>query len=178
LLVFCGCIWLVEAMCGGFDKCYFGILFDVMLTLYVIQLLFLCCLFIICCASVCLVCCRIVQIFIQISNEQPDGFMGMLHAGATKDSIQKFTQLKKFTSDLMEESNAICPICLEDYVQDDEIRYLPCSELHHFHKSCIDQWLEQRKSCPLCKVNIDFSNPEINKEEEIVIEEDNEETSI
>ena len=36
-----------------------------------------------------------------------------------------------------------------------QVRYLPCTDLHHFHVDCVDQWLEKRKCCPLCKKNID-----------------------
>lgn len=48
-----------------------------------------------------------------------------------------------------------CAICLEDYKEGEELRFLPCTELHHFHVDCVDQWLERKKCCPLCKVNID-----------------------
>lgn len=49
-----------------------------------------------------------------------------------------------------EEEGSTCNICLEDVQIGDEIRKLPnCS--HTFHKQCIDQWLSQVASCPVCK---------------------------
>ena len=48
-----------------------------------------------------------------------------------------------------------CAICLEDYKEGDTIRFLPCTDLHHFHSDCVDEWLTHKKCCPLCKVNID-----------------------
>ena len=42
-----------------------------------------------------------------------------------------------------------CPICLEAYQLQDKVRCLPC--FHEFHVQCIDPWLAQKASCPVCK---------------------------
>ncbi|GBO14073.1 hypothetical protein AVEN_15306-1 [Araneus ventricosus] len=43
----------------------------------------------------------------------------------------------------------VCPICLGASVRQDQIKRLRCS--HVFHQSCIDMWLNNRRSCPLCR---------------------------
>eukprot|EP00921_Rhytidocystis_pertsovi_P001040 GHVQ01001781.1.p1 GENE.GHVQ01001781.1~~GHVQ01001781.1.p1 ORF type:complete len:831 (-),score=117.58 GHVQ01001781.1:2146-4638(-) len=41
-----------------------------------------------------------------------------------------------------------CSICLGDFVQDDNVRFLNCQ--HSFHQKCIDKWLVRSAACPLC----------------------------
>ena len=43
-----------------------------------------------------------------------------------------------------------CAICMEDYLEGNEIRVLPC--LHAFHCKCIDPWLTNyHHACLLCQ---------------------------
>ena len=49
--------------------------------------------------------------------------------------------------------DASCVICLGDYEEGEEVRFLPCK--HHFHKECVDVWLRLDKACCLCKQDID-----------------------
>ncbi|XP_021736798.1 E3 ubiquitin-protein ligase At1g63170-like isoform X1 [Chenopodium quinoa] len=48
--------------------------------------------------------------------------------------------------------DALCCICLAAYVDNDELRELPCT--HLFHTECVDKWLKINASCPLCKLEI------------------------
>ena len=131
-------------------------LFDIILTLIVIQLLFVAMLCLLFCGSTCLLCIRIVQILVRLSRQQDEGLFGLVQpVGATDDLIHTCTTKKEFKEDLLEKNNAMCAICLEDYNEGDEVRFLPCTDLHHFHVECVDQWLKKKKCCPLCKVNID-----------------------
>lgn len=54
-------------------------------------------------------------------------------------------------SDSLEDAS--CVICLGDYEEEEEVRFLPCK--HHFHKECVDVWLRLDKACCLCKQDID-----------------------
>ncbi|KAG8448157.1 hypothetical protein GDO86_015304 [Hymenochirus boettgeri] len=45
-----------------------------------------------------------------------------------------------------------CAVCIEPYKQNDVVRILTCN--HFFHKNCIDPWLLERRTCPMCKCDI------------------------
>lgn len=47
------------------------------------------------------------------------------------------------------EDDLTCSVCLEQVSAGELIRSLPC--LHQFHTSCIDPWLRQQGTCPVCK---------------------------
>ncbi|KAG7600263.1 Zinc finger RING-type [Arabidopsis suecica] len=48
-----------------------------------------------------------------------------------------------------------CPICLEEYEDDHQIRRLKkCG--HVFHLLCIDSWLTRERSCPSCRRSVDL----------------------
>ncbi|GFT34128.1 protein goliath [Nephila pilipes] len=45
-----------------------------------------------------------------------------------------------------------CAICIEPFQHGELVRSLPCK--HSFHKICIDPWLLEQRSCPMCKLDI------------------------
>jgi len=49
-----------------------------------------------------------------------------------------------------------CPLCMDIFAQDQEVRKMPCS--HFFHTDCIERWFlagqQQSFSCPLCRMDI------------------------
>ena len=42
-----------------------------------------------------------------------------------------------------------CTICMTEYTEGDRIQELPCS--HEFHYHCIDRWLWENTTCPICR---------------------------
>uniref|UniRef100_A0A8D0HDQ2 Ring finger protein 128 n=1 Tax=Sphenodon punctatus TaxID=8508 RepID=A0A8D0HDQ2_SPHPU len=45
-----------------------------------------------------------------------------------------------------------CAVCIEVYKPNDVVRILTCN--HLFHKTCIDPWLLEHRTCPMCKCDI------------------------
>jgi hypothetical protein len=46
-------------------------------------------------------------------------------------------------------SRDTCSVCIDKFVPDDTCRELVCH--HLFHKDCIDHWLDDNISCPVCR---------------------------
>ncbi|XP_076129828.1 E3 ubiquitin-protein ligase RNF43 [Alosa pseudoharengus] len=49
-------------------------------------------------------------------------------------------------------SSPVCAICLEEFLDGQDLRIISCA--HEFHKECVDPWLLQHRTCPLCMHNI------------------------
>tara|TARA_A100001015_G_C15031922_1_gene733808 strand:- start:852 stop:1730 length:879 start_codon:yes stop_codon:yes gene_type:complete len=66
----------------------------------------------------------------------------------TKRQVRKLKKIKFKNKDL--EKYQVCAICLDEYIEDDELRLLPCN--HEFHAKCIDEWLlKNNVKCPKCR---------------------------
>lgn len=70
--------------------------------------------------------------------------------------IHCFHYLYFMTFILMELENIIngrCTVCLVEYQAEDTLRILPyCG--HFFHVTCIDIWLQQHYTCPVCRISL------------------------
>jgi hypothetical protein len=71
------------------------------------------------------------------------------------NSPQSTEQIPKNILTLSSEEGK-CIICLGDYEVDEQLKVLPCH--HHFHKSCIDEWLHIQKTCPLCVQEVQYTD--------------------
>ena len=62
-----------------------------------------------------------------------------------QETLYKFVNTKK--GNYLE-----CVICLQDMEEGQELIMLPCS--HIYHEKCILSWVERKRKCPLCDINI------------------------
>lgn len=46
-----------------------------------------------------------------------------------------------------------CTVCLSEYQEKDVLRILPYCR-HAFHVTCIDIWLKQHSTCPVCRISL------------------------
>ncbi|XP_022222940.2 protein goliath [Drosophila obscura] len=70
----------------------------------------------------------------------------------TKKAIMKIPTKTGKMSDEKDLDSDCCAICIETYKPTDTIRILPCK--HEFHKNCIDPWLIEHRTCPMCKLDV------------------------
>ena len=69
--------------------------------------------------------------------------------GVDSDYIDLFPKWR-FQAGASAESSGDCIVCLLEYEDGDEMRrLLPCN--HRFHKACIDPWLADHETCPVCR---------------------------
>ncbi|GLJ34211.1 hypothetical protein SUGI_0687570 [Cryptomeria japonica] len=47
-----------------------------------------------------------------------------------------------------------CVICMTEFTVREDACRLSCHKTHIFHHDCLRQWLEWKKSCPLCKAPV------------------------
>ncbi|KAL5749924.1 hypothetical protein ACOSP7_024527 [Xanthoceras sorbifolium] len=68
-------------------------------------------------------------------------------------------ELSKSTESVVSavEEEDVCPTCLEEYDDDNPKITTKCE--HHFHLSCIFEWMERSDTCPVCDQEMAFDPP-------------------
>ncbi|XP_005406399.1 PREDICTED: E3 ubiquitin-protein ligase RNF6 [Chinchilla lanigera] len=69
--------------------------------------------------------------------------------GLTKEQIDNLSTRNYEHSGIDGEVGKICSVCITDYVTGNKLRQLPC--MHEFHIHCIDRWLSENCTCPVCR---------------------------
>jgi hypothetical protein len=79
----------------------------------------------------------------------------MMTRGLSDAEIQRLPIFQySSTRNVDDEKN--CAICLENFVDGENIRAIPC--LHRFHPQCIDHWLTSKPQCPVCNFPVSFED--------------------
>ncbi|GMN41472.1 hypothetical protein TIFTF001_010699 [Ficus carica] len=73
----------------------------------------------------------------------------MQQASSSASAEKQGTSSDAAGSTKASEDELTCSVCLEQVNVGELIRTLPC--LHQFHANCIDPWLRQQGTCPVCK---------------------------
>ena len=71
-------------------------------------------------------------------------------------TILKFLPVWEVRENKKSENNNNCVVCLYEFQIGDEISALPCC--HVFHTKCIDSWLKNELTCPVCKFEVTLSS--------------------
>ncbi|KAK6918222.1 Wall-associated receptor kinase, galacturonan-binding domain [Dillenia turbinata] len=83
---------------------------------------------------------------------------GRVATGLGQSTIESYAKLVLGESKRLPGPNGItCPICLSDYCTKETIRCIPECK-HCFHAECIDEWLRNSGTCPVCR-NSPASSP-------------------
>ncbi|XP_020418146.1 NEP1-interacting protein 2 isoform X3 [Prunus persica] len=78
--------------------------------------------------------------------------------GLSHECIQRLPQSTFRSSNMVESCNDFCcSICLQELKEGECARELPTCR-HFFHVACIDQWLKQQSSCPMCRTRVHTEN--------------------
>ncbi|KAK0055059.1 E3 ubiquitin-protein ligase ZNRF3, partial [Biomphalaria pfeifferi] len=107
----------------------------------------------------------VICVFVMLKLKWRNRDRQLSSGNLTKRAISKLTT-RKYQSPYYHESqqdiqqqnsdassiSESCAICLEGYKAGQILRVLPCD--HEFHKHCVDPWLENHGTCPLCKSHI------------------------
>jgi hypothetical protein len=97
----------------------------------------------------------VMRLFGSMAQPFTDG----IHAaeqGLTQQQLSMFPVFKlpqpEGSPDSVLPEDRECAICLCAYEDEQPIKRLFCR--HHYHSTCIDQWLSTKVTCPLCNSNV------------------------
>ncbi|CAH2077639.1 unnamed protein product [Thlaspi arvense] len=92
-------------------------------------------------------------IFFNRSSNSSDRFSGLDKTSIESLPLFRFSALKGLKQGLE------CSVCLSKFESVEILRLLPKCR-HAFHIGCIDQWLEQHATCPLCRDRVSAAEDE------------------
>ncbi|NWZ44213.1 RNF6 ligase, partial [Brachypodius atriceps] len=76
--------------------------------------------------------------------------------GLTKEQIDNLSTRNYGDAHTENEWSKTCSVCINEYATGNKLRQLPCT--HEFHIHCIDRWLSENSTCPICRQPVLGSN--------------------
>uniref|UniRef100_A0A0D6QT23 RING-type domain-containing protein n=1 Tax=Araucaria cunninghamii TaxID=56994 RepID=A0A0D6QT23_ARACU len=73
--------------------------------------------------------------------------------GLHQEIIDGYPRMKfSGSNSLPRPQDAVCSVCLADYKEGETLRVIPDCR-HVFHINCVDTWLRQSATCPICRTS-------------------------
>ncbi|XP_031471504.1 E3 ubiquitin-protein ligase RNF6 isoform X3 [Phasianus colchicus] len=94
---------------------------------------------------------RLAHFFLLNEDDEDERLRGL-----TKEQIDNLSTRNYGDIHTEEEISKTCSVCINEYVTGNKLRQLPC--MHEFHIHCIDRWLSENSTCPICRQPVLGSN--------------------
>ncbi|XP_061230529.1 E3 ubiquitin-protein ligase RNF6 isoform X2 [Neopsephotus bourkii] len=94
---------------------------------------------------------RLAHFFLLNEEDDDDRLRGL-----TKEQIDNLSTRNYGDIHTENEISKTCSVCINEYVTGNKLRQLPC--MHEFHIHCIDRWLSENSTCPICRQPVLGSN--------------------
>ncbi|XP_075275729.1 E3 ubiquitin-protein ligase RNF6 isoform X2 [Opisthocomus hoazin] len=94
---------------------------------------------------------RLAHFFLLSEDDDDDRLRGL-----TKEQIDNLSTRTYGDIHTENEISKTCSVCINEYVTGNKLRQLPC--MHEFHIHCIDRWLSENSTCPICRQPVLGSN--------------------
>ncbi|XP_035398534.1 E3 ubiquitin-protein ligase RNF6 isoform X2 [Cygnus atratus] len=94
---------------------------------------------------------RLAHFFLLNEDDEDERLRGL-----TKEQIDNLSTRNYGDIHTEDEISKTCSVCINEYVTGNKLRQLPC--MHEFHIHCIDRWLSENSTCPICRQPVLGSN--------------------
>lgn len=94
---------------------------------------------------------RLAHFFLLNEDDDDDRLRGL-----TKEQIDNLSTRNYGDVHTENEWSKTCSVCINEYATGNKLRQLPCA--HEFHIHCIDRWLSENSTCPICRQPVLGSN--------------------
>ncbi|NWT66407.1 RNF6 ligase, partial [Prunella himalayana] len=94
---------------------------------------------------------RLAHFFLLNEEDDDDRLRGL-----TKEQIDNLSTRNYGDVHTENEWSKTCSVCINEYATGNKLRQLPCT--HEFHIHCIDRWLSENSTCPICRQPVLGSN--------------------